>query len=70
MNLPQECTIRIYTITGGLVQTLHHESTRDDGQLAWDLVSRDGMNIAFGVYLYHVTAPGVGEHMGRFAVIK
>ena len=70
MNLPQECTIRIYTITGSLVQTLEHASTRDDGQLSWDLISRDGMNIAFGVYIYHVTAPGVGEHVDRFAVIK
>lgn len=70
MNLPQECTIRIYTITGSLVQTLHHQSTGDNGQIAWDLISRDGMNIAFGVYIYHVTAPGVGEHVDRFAVIK
>ena len=70
MNLPRECTIRIYTITGQLVQTLHHDSTGDDGQLAWDLVSRDGMNIAYGIYLFHVEAPGVGDHIGRFAVIK
>ncbi len=70
MNLPAQCTIRIYTVTGSLVQTLEHDSVRDDGQLAWDLVSRDGMNIAFGVYIYHVTAPGVGEKIGRFAVIK
>jgi hypothetical protein len=70
MNLPPECTIRIYTITGQLVQTLQHNSTIDDGQLAWDLVTRDGMNIAFGVYIFHVDAPGIGEHVGRFAVIK
>ena len=31
---------------------------------------RDGMNVAYGVYLFHVDAPGVGEHVGRFAVIK
>jgi hypothetical protein len=70
MNLPAECTIRIYTITGRLVQTLHHRSTIDDGQLGWNLVSRDEMNISFGVYIYHVDAPGVGETVGRFAVIK
>ncbi|GIV60515.1 MAG: hypothetical protein KatS3mg043_1604 [Rhodothermaceae bacterium] len=70
MNLPPECTIRIYTLTGQLVQTLHHQSTIDNGQLAWDLTTRDGMNVAYGVYLYHVEAPGLGEHIGRFAVIK
>ncbi len=70
MNLPPECTIRVYTITGRLVKVLHHSSTIDDGQLAWDLVSKDGMNVAFGVYLFHVDAPGIGETVGRFAVIK
>lgn len=70
MNLPPECTIRIYTITGQLVQTLRHQSSIDDGQEAWDLVTKDGMNAAYGVYIYHVEAPGVGEHVGRFALIK
>ena len=70
MNLPPECTIRIYTITGELVQTLTHDSSVDDGQEAWDLTSRDGMDVAYGVYLFHVDAPGVGETVGRFALIK
>ncbi|ARA94156.1 hypothetical protein AWN76_014005 [Rhodothermaceae bacterium RA] len=70
MNLPPRCTVRIYTLTGQLVQTLHHDSTLDNGQLAWDLLTRDGMDVAYGVYLYHVEAPGIGEHVGRFAVIK
>ena len=70
MNLPPTCTIRIYTITGQLVQTLQHDAGIADGQLAWDLVSKDGMNIAYGVYIYHVDAPGIGEKIGRFAVIK
>ncbi|MEO1021449.1 MAG: hypothetical protein AAFW89_02820 [Bacteroidota bacterium] len=70
MNLPARCTIRIYTITGQLVQTLEHSSTIDDGQIAWDLVTKDGMNLAFGVYLFHVEADGIGEKVGRFAIIK
>ncbi|MFU8859037.1 MAG: hypothetical protein ACNA8K_01310 [Cyclonatronaceae bacterium] len=70
MNLPPSCTIRIYTITGELVKTLQHESGIDDGQTSWDLTTKDGMNLAFGVYLYHVEAKGVGEHRGKFAVIK
>lgn len=70
MNLPAECTIRIYTLTGQLVQTIEHKSTLDDGQEPWDLVTKDGMNLAFGVYLFHVEAPGIGEKVGKFAVIK
>ncbi|HUI11355.1 MAG TPA: hypothetical protein VL221_13575 [Bacteroidota bacterium] len=70
IHLPHQCTIRIYTISGHLVQTLQHQSGIDDGQEPWNLVSRDGMNIAFGVYVYHVDAPGVGTYVSKFAVVK
>ena len=70
MNLPPTCTIRIYTVTGDLVQTLTHDAAVDDGQEPWNLVSRDGMDVAYGVYLFHVDAPGVGTTVGRFALIK
>jgi hypothetical protein len=69
-NLPPDCTIRIYSMAGHLVQTLSHQSTIDDGQMAWDLVTKDGMDVAYGVYIFHVDAPGVGQHVGRFALIK
>ena len=69
-HLPHECTIRIYTISGRLVQTLQHSAGIDDGQEPWNLVSRDGMNIAFGIYVYHVEAPGVGTYVSKFAVVK
>jgi hypothetical protein len=36
----------------------------------WDMLSKDGNEIAYGIYLYHVEAPGIGEKLGRFAVIK
>lgn len=70
IHLPHECTIRIYTISGHLVQTLTHNSSIDDGQEPWNLVSRDGMNIAFGVYVFHVDAPGIGTYVDKFAVLK
>ena len=70
IHLPHQCTIRIYTISGHLVQTIQHQSGIDDGQEPWNLVSRDGMDIAFGVYVYHVDAPGIGTHVSRFAVVK
>ncbi len=70
INLPAKCTIRIYTIRGYLVQTLAHEAPAENGAEAWDLVSKDGMNIAYGIYIYHVEAPAVGTQIGKFAVIK
>lgn len=70
IHLPAECTIRIYTMSGALVQTLRHSGTLSDGQQSWDLTTKDGMNLAYGVYIFHVDAPGVGEVTGKFAVIK
>lgn len=69
-RLPTQCTIRIYTITGELVDILEHNSTIDDGKEYWDLTTRDNFPIAFGMYLYHVDAGSIGEKIGRFAVIK
>ena len=73
MHLPSQCTIKIYTISGKLVDTIEHgfpTGSFSDGQESWNLVSRDGMDIAFGVYVYHVDAPGIGQKIGKFAVIK
>jgi hypothetical protein len=68
-HLPDECTIRIYTVRGDLVKSIEHQTTIDDGHENWDMRSRDGLNIAYGVYLYHIDSP-YGEKLGRFAVIK
>jgi hypothetical protein len=70
INLPAKCTIRIYTIRGYLVDTIEHNTDIDIGQESWDLLSKDGQDIAYGVYIFHVTAPGIGEQMGKFAIIK
>lgn len=70
IHLPPECTIRIYTLAGYHVATLEHDAAERDGSESWNLLSKDGMDIAYGVYIYHVDAPGIGEHVGKFAVIK
>lgn len=70
INLPGECTIRIYNIAGSLVRTLDKFGGTTDGTLSWNLVTEDGMDAAYGIYIYHVDAPGIGEHIGKFALIK
>jgi len=69
-KLPAKCTVRIYTVTGSLVKTLYKDGSPMDGSLAWNLVSDDGMDIAYGLYVFHVQAEGIGEHVGKFAVVK
>lgn len=70
INLPAECTVKIFTVSGALVKTLEKIHSATNGSLSWDLISNDGMEVAFGLYIYHVHAPNVGEHIGKFAVIK
>jgi hypothetical protein len=69
-NLPANCTIRIYTISGELVQTLTHDGNINYGVVAWDLRNRDNLDIAPGLYIYHVDGGSVGTFIGKFAVIK
>lgn len=70
IHLPAECTIRIYTMSGKLVKRIDHLAGETDGTQSWDLISDDGMDIAYGVYVYHIDAPNIGEHIGKFAVVK
>lgn len=69
-NLPMQCTIRIYTLSGELVNTIEHESGADNGREFWNLLNHDGFSVAYGVYLAHIDAPGVGEKLIKFALIK
>jgi len=70
IHLPTVCTIKIFSLDGKLVRTLEHQSPQEDGHHSWDLTSKDGLDVAPGIYIFHVAAPGIGEKMGRFALIK
>ena len=69
-NLPKECTISIYSTSGDLVKKIYHSTDLDNSQEHWDLTTKDNFPLAYGVYIFHVDAPGIGEKLGRFAVIK
>jgi hypothetical protein len=69
-NLPPKCTIRIYTLSGELVQILEHESTIESGREYWNLLNRDGFGVAYGVYFAHIDAKELGEKVLKFALIK
>lgn len=62
VNLPDDCTIRIYNISGGLIRTLT-KSTSAITSIDWDLKNQNGVPIAGGVYLIHVDVPNVGERV-------
>ena len=67
--LPLGATVRIYTLTGELVQTLHHDGGFQN-YIAWNMRSKDNLEIAPGLYIFHVQAPGEDDFIGKFAIIK
>jgi len=69
-NLPLRCTIRIYTLAGELVKKIDHEGTTERAQEFWNLLNEDGFSVSYGVYFAHIDAPGIGEKIVKFALIK
>jgi hypothetical protein len=81
-HLPNECTIRIYTVAGDLVKVIRHTDTRTQpldqgGTETWDFTNESpgstgtaisGQLVASGVYIYHVESK-VGEAVGKLAFI-
>jgi hypothetical protein len=68
-ELPARATIRIFTVRGDLVQTLHHDGS-NEGILAWNLRTKDNLDLAPGLYVYQVDGGALGTKTGKFGVIK
>ncbi|MFH2141900.1 MAG: hypothetical protein ABIJ97_05725 [Bacteroidota bacterium] len=58
-NLPQTCTISIYSVGGTLIRRYEKDNTLS--YVDWDLKNSFGIDIASGVYIIYVNAPGIGE---------
>ena len=52
VNLPPFCTLRIFTVTGDLVQTIEHQSGSADEK--WDQVTESNQYVASGVYILQI----------------
>jgi len=69
-HLPQKCTIKIFNVRGQLVNTLEHDAPLIDGTEVWNMLSKDNLEISYGIYIYHIKADGIGEKTGKFVVLK
>jgi len=67
INLPQECSIYIFTVAGDRVKTIEHDAA--NGSESWDLRAEGGREIAPGIYLYIVKTKNA-QYKNTFAVIK
>lgn len=66
-NLPQNCTIKIFSLNGNLIKTFVKES--DSPEQAWDMKNQNGVPVASGVYVVHISAPGIGEKTVKMLAI-
>ncbi len=58
-NLPEQCTVSIYSVTGTLIR--QYQKADPTTSLDWDLKNFRNIPVASGVYLIHVEVPGIGE---------
>lgn len=63
-NLPENCVIKIYNISGKLIRTFKKASPLSF--VDWDLKNNQAIPIASGVYLIHVEVEGVGSTVIKF----
>ncbi|MCK4329811.1 hypothetical protein KAX02_08205 [candidate division WOR-3 bacterium] len=68
-NLPEECEIRIYTVSGDIVATVSHNS-KETGYEFWDMRNESGVEVSYGLYVYVVETPKGQKYIGKFVVIK
>ena len=69
VNLPDICTVNIYTVSGTLVRSYNKDSPVTS--IDWDLKNYAGIPISSGVYLIHIKVPDVCEKVLKwFGVIR
>jgi hypothetical protein len=72
-NLPEVCTVKIFTMNGQLVREFAVDNTKNKTELGnqnltvnWDLKNNNNIPIASGLYLIYVNVPGVGEKVVKW----
>jgi hypothetical protein len=54
-----------------LVDEIRVNNQSDNGIAHWDLLTKEGLEIAAGIYVYHLKASATGDvKLGKFAVVK
>jgi hypothetical protein len=72
INLPERCTIRVFSLSGDLIRTLHHDGgggAFPDGDENMPLVSESNRALASGIYIYTVESE-FGTQTGKFVIIR
>lgn len=69
INLPRDCQVKIFNMSGTLVRS--YDKASDQTWIDWDLTNMSAVPIAGGVYIIHVNVPNVGEKVLKwFGVLR
>ena len=73
VNLPKECTIRIYSENGNLIKTIEHFDGKSDEQ--WEtggqyLLTDSGQRVVSGIYIAHIQTPKGETQFLKFVIVR
>ena len=69
-NLPPACKITITDVAGQIIDVINFSSSdANKGSIFWDMFSKDGIEVASGVYVYVVESPS-GSKVGYFSILR
>jgi hypothetical protein len=70
-NLPEQVTIKIYSLSGQLLRTLDtgDKSTPSSPFIRWNIQNESGLRVASGMYLAIVSSPVYGDKVLKFAIL-
>lgn len=68
LNLPEDYTLTILDVSGQIILQQETQGAIE-GKFTWDMFSKDGTEVASGLYIYHVEYDG-GAVTGHFAILR
>ena len=69
-NLPPKAKITILDVSGQIVDVIYFTSSDpNNGSTFWDMFSKDGVEVASGLYIYVVEYDG-GQQVGYFSILR
>lgn len=69
-NLPSQCTIQVYDLAGMLIDEIDFLApTEENGTYFWDMFSKNGNEVASGLYIWVVKYEG-GLQKGTLAILR
>jgi hypothetical protein len=69
LNMPADFQLTILDVSGQIVFQDEVEGATD-GKYTWDMFSKDGVEVASGLYIYHVEYGNRREFVGHFAILR